>query len=217
MNSVAALNAKLSAQDNSELVEFWCLARFAPARRADHACDADALTLGVHTANELLNSFWRLAVSLDSGWRFDELRHSRKRGEVPGLYGLFQASLQRNFRLCRPCEASSGFGGKAAGFSLFLALLLGSYPKSIRYVFYTAARVHATGLCQTLCSRTNADCKKMAKCPWIDGIRIAGSFFLSGSDFCQSSVASTAIPLTSESCRREPRGAIGGQAHGLAT
>lgn len=147
MNSVAALNAKLSAQDNSELVEFWCLARFAPARRADHACDADALTLGVHTANELLNSFWRLAVSLDSGWRFDELRHSRKRGEVPGLYGLFQASLQRNFRLCRPCEASSGFGGKAAGFCLFLALLLGSYPKSIRYVFYTAAIGFAQRAC----------------------------------------------------------------------
>src|SRR6266480_4628880 len=75
VNALASLDLELSAQNHGELVELWCLPRLTPARWTDHACHAHAFSFGVRAANELLYDFWRLAVSLDSRWCFNELWH----------------------------------------------------------------------------------------------------------------------------------------------
>src|SRR5437899_3125833 len=79
VNALASLDLKFATQNDCELVKIRCLPRLTPARWTDHACDAQALGIGVHTTDELFYRFRRLAVSLDSRWCCNDSWHVAKK------------------------------------------------------------------------------------------------------------------------------------------
>ena len=78
MNTCVALYLELSAENDGDLVKFWCLSRLTPTRWTNHARDTHRFSCGVDSANKLLDDLGWLAVGFNASRCFDDLRHITK-------------------------------------------------------------------------------------------------------------------------------------------